>query len=157
MPLLRNGQPVENDPWVRIEDDADLPTADGAMAVVSLSRFLEMMRDHRYDVAGVSLAPSDNTADLEPWLDRLRLVCIEVPVFTDGRGYSHARMLREQLGFSGEIRAIGDVRPDQVLQMTRVGINALEFAEQPDEELLTGILGRYQAFYQPSYSIASAD
>lgn len=157
MPLLRNGQLAEQNPWVRVDDETGLPLADTTrLPVVSLQRFLDGMREHRRDVAGVSLAPDDDVTALAPWLDQLQLICIEIPVFTDGRGYSHARLLRERLGYVGEIRATGDVRPDQILHMARVGIDAFEFADEPDSELLTRILGRYRAFYQPSYPLAIA-
>lgn len=50
------------------------------------------------------------------------LIAIEFPVFTDGRGYSLARMLREQ-GYKGELRSVGDVLPDQLFYMARCGFD----------------------------------
>ena len=51
----------------------------------------------------------------------------------DGRGYSQARLLRERLGFKGEIRATGDVFRDAMYYMHRCGIN--EFEMQPGQDL----------------------
>lgn len=49
-----------------------------------------------------------------------RLIVIEFPAFTDGRGYSHARRLRAH-GFGGELLAAGDVLPDQWSFLERCG------------------------------------
>ena len=66
------------------------------------------------------------------------------------------RMLREQFHFAGELRASGDVRPDQLLFMARAGIDAFEFAEAPDEKQIKQILARFQVNYQPSYALPVA-
>ena len=57
---------------------------------------------------------------------------IAFPVFTDGRGYSHARHLRNLHKFEGELIATGDVRRDQIDFMSRVGINSFECAQDID-------------------------
>ena len=167
MPLLRDGQLTADDAWVRFDDETDLPYDEAVRPIVSLDRFLDLTGKHTageqqagehqagermQSVAGVTLAPDDDARRLAPWIDRLELVCVEIPAFTDGRGYTHARLLREQLGYGGEIRATGDVRADQVLHMARVGIDVFAFAEEPDPELVASILRRYQAFYQTGYS-----
>lgn len=54
-------------------------------------------------------------------------VRLDFPQFTDGRAYSQARALRER-GFSGEIRASGEVLVDQLLAMRRCGFSSFELA-----------------------------
>ena len=44
---------------------------------------------------------------------------LHFPRFTDGRAYSQARLLRTRRGFTGDIRATGDVLIDQLLPMAR--------------------------------------
>ena len=51
-------------------------------------------------------------------------------MFSDGRGYSNARILRERLGYRGELRAIGDVLRDQLFLMRRCGFDSFEI--RPD-------------------------
>ena len=57
-------------------------------------------------------------------LVRARSIVIEFPVFTDGRGFSHARRLRHE-GFGGELLAGGDVLPDQWSFLQRCGFTGL--------------------------------
>ncbi|MBU2038989.1 MAG: DUF934 domain-containing protein, partial [Gammaproteobacteria bacterium] len=55
------------------------------------------------------------------------------PKFSDGRGYSTARLLRERHGFKGELRSVGDVLIDQLFFMNRCGFNS--FALRDDQDL----------------------
>jgi len=128
---------------------------------VSLPRFLAARDGGRgstgtVDAAGVRLAPEDDVLALAPHVGQLLLVAIDFPAYTDGRGFSQARLLRERLGFGGEIRAIGDVRPDQVPFMVRAGIDTFEVAEVPDLAQLERGLSRYRTSYQPSYALPIA-
>ena len=84
------------------------------------------------NAAAVRLEPGDDARDLLPYLDRLKLVEINFPSFTDGRGYSSARILREA-GFTGELRAAGDVLVDQLEHLRRCGFDS--FAPQADLDL----------------------
>jgi len=60
---------------------------------------------------------------------RLELIALEFPKFTDGRAYSTARRLREQWGFTGELRAVGDVLLDQIPLMLRCGFDSFEITD----------------------------
>jgi uncharacterized protein (DUF934 family) len=59
------------------------------------------------------------------------------PIFRDGRSFSTAALLRERFNWQGEVRAIGDVLVDQLLQGARVGFNAFEL--RPDQNLDIGL------------------
>ncbi len=158
MPLLRNGHWVDNNPWVRLEDDDALPadSANDKPLVCNLKRFLELENQGQHPVSGVWLSSTDDVLDLATRLEHIQLIVIDFPVYTDGRGYTQARLLRTQLGFSGELRAAGDVRPDQILFMARAGIDTFDFPEQPDTVLVSDILTRFTVNYQPSYSLPIA-
>lgn len=162
MPLLRNGHLVTDNPWIRLEDDAPTtsPAANAgnfeAPLLVSMTRFLELQTSTNSGVSGVFLSPEDDVQLLSEHLHRIQVIVINFPKYTDGRGYSQARMLREQFHFAGELRASGDVRPDQLLFMARAGIDAFEFAEAPDEKQIKQILARFQVNYQPSYALPVA-
>jgi uncharacterized protein (DUF934 family) len=82
---------------------------------------------------GVLLEGSDDPAAIAQDLPRLKLVAINFPKFTDGRGYSIARLLRERHGYKGEIRAVGDVLRDQLQELERCGFNA--FALRADQDV----------------------
>jgi uncharacterized protein (DUF934 family) len=72
----------------------------------------------------VVIQPGDDARALLPYLDRLALVEVTFPAFTDGRGYSSARILREA-GYSGELRASGDIGVDQLSHLRRCGFDAI--------------------------------
>lgn len=81
------------------------------------------------------------------------LVCSEVqvdfPMFADGRGFSIARLLRRE-GFTGVIRAVGDVAVDRVSYMQRVGFDAVELKQGEQADLLPQLVNRIQVHYQNS-------
>src|SRR4029450_5894492 len=69
-----------------------------------------------------ALANTDPVEDRAPHVGRLRLIVLNFPKFSDGRAYSQARLLRGRLGYSGELRATGGVRQDQLPVMLRWGV-----------------------------------
>jgi uncharacterized protein (DUF934 family) len=100
---------------------------------------------------GVWLASDERPEALKGDVERLPLIAVDFPKFADGRGYSLAYNLRARLGYTGELRAIGDVLRDQLFYMQRVGFNA--FATRPDrsiEDALKGLTDFYEA-YQASW------
>ena len=65
-------------------------------------------------------------------LEGITRIDLQFPVFTDGRAYSQAFLLRRRLGFAGELRATGDVLIDQLLQMQRTGFDVAVLKEGVD-------------------------
>ena len=106
------------------------------------------------NATAVRLQPGDDARALAPVLDRLTLVEIAFPRFRDGRGYSAARILRE-LGFTGEIRAVGDVLVDQLLFMRRSGIDGFAPDEPLDPAVVERTLARYPFVYQRAADTAT--
>ena len=78
------------------------------------------------------------------------MIALEFPKFRDGRGYSWARLLRQRLGYKGEIRAVGDVLRDQWLFMSRCGIDAFDVKPGTRIEDFRAALAEQTVFYQPS-------
>ena len=91
----------------------------------------------------------DGVPELEPYVDRLAVIMLAFPNFKDGRGYSQARQLRERYGFTGELRATGQILRDQFLFLIRAGFDSLEVKKSADVEVFTATLARYSVFYQP--------
>ena len=73
---------------------------------------------------------------------------LHFPKFTDGRAYSQAFLLRRRLGYTGEIRATGDVLIDQLVQMQRSGFSSAVLAEGVNAAAAQRQFERYAAFYQ---------
>jgi uncharacterized protein (DUF934 family) len=82
---------------------------------------------------GVWLASSDRPEALQDDIKKFTVIAVDFPKFADGRGYTIAYLLRERLGFKGELRAIGDVLRDQLYYMQRVGFDA--FAVRQDKDI----------------------
>ncbi|MEO0983675.1 MAG: DUF934 domain-containing protein [Pseudomonadota bacterium] len=126
MPLLKHGALVSEDEWTFVEDEADLPAA--GCVTVGLERFKAeqdaiLARNTR---VGVRLTPDDDPHDLADALDRIGLIEVTFPKYTDGRGYSQAQLLRRRLGYRAELRAVGDVLRDQLQFMVRSGFDAVD-------------------------------
>lgn len=131
--ILRNA--VVADDWQVLRPVADEPAVvPPGRIIVPLAVWLDRQAAlvARGDV-GVWLAGSDDPAKLAVSLPSLSLIAVDFPKFTDGRGYSIAYLLRSRFGFRGELRAVGDVLPDQLFYMKRVGFDA--FAVRPDKDI----------------------
>jgi uncharacterized protein (DUF934 family) len=149
MPLIKNGR-IAADLWVVYPDAA--PLQPDIPAVVSLARFLAeraALIASALDL-GVRLAPGEQSEALARDLDRLRLIQIEFPSFTDGRGYSAARLLRERHRYRGELRAVGQVLRDQYLFLARAGFDAFETPEGETPAAWRAAVGAVGPAYQPA-------
>lgn len=109
---------------------------------VTLDAFLDQS-----NATAVRLESGEDARALLPYLDRLSLVEVSFPKFRDGRGYSSARILREA-GYTGELRAQGDVLVDQIPLMRRCGFDSFAPEAPVDEAVLAASLARYDAVYQ---------
>jgi len=76
--------------------------------------------------SGVLLSPGQSPEQIAGFLEQLPVVAIEFPVFSDGRGFSTARQLRQDYGYQGEIRAVGHLIRDQYLFLHRCGFDSIE-------------------------------
>lgn len=123
--------------WLRFRDDA--PADEPA---VSLDAFLEQT-----NARSVRIEAGENVETLLPHLDRVRLVEVDFPKFRDGRGFSTARMLREA-GYSGEIKATGDVLVDLLYFMRRCGFDSFAPDKPIDRADAEAALERYPYVYQ---------
>lgn len=73
---------------------------------------------------------------------------LNFPKFTDGRAYSQAFLLRRRLGFTGELRATGDVLIDQLVQMERSGFDVAVLRADQNIDFASAQFDRFQGFYQ---------
>lgn len=102
---------------------------------------------------GLLLQPADKVEEVADELARFAVIAVNFPKFVDGRGYSTASLLRQRYGYSGELRAVGDVLHDQLFFMRRVGFDA--FALKDGKNLDYALAAGFSAFgdaYQGSTS-----
>jgi uncharacterized protein (DUF934 family) len=123
--------------YLRFRDDAaaDEPA-------VSLDSFFEQP-----NAVSVRIEAGDDPERLIPHLSRVKLVEVDFPKFRDGRGFSTARTLREA-GYTGEIKATGDVLVDLVYFMRRCGFDSFAPDVAIDPAVLEAALTRYPYVYQ---------
>ncbi|AIO66004.1 DUF934 domain-containing protein [Burkholderia oklahomensis] len=96
-----------------------------------------------------------NDEDLTPLAARIARatrIDLHFPAFTDGRAYSQAYLLRKRFGFTGDLRATGDVLIDQLLQMERMGFSSAVLADGADIDAARRQLERFAGFYQRGVS-----
>ncbi len=99
---------------------------------------------------GVWLNSDERPEVLQGEVGKFAVIAVNFPKFADGRGYSIAYNLRMRLGYSGELRAIGDVLRDQLFYMQRVGFDA--FAPRPDRDIHEALKGLSD--FSETYQIA---
>ena len=99
------------------------------------------------NATAVRLEAGEDARALLPQLGQLALVEVSFPTFRDGRGYSAARVLREA-GYSGDLRAAGDVLVDQLPLMRRCGFDSFAPEAPIDGAALQRSLDRYDYRYQ---------
>ena len=142
------------DTWEHLTGDA---APSGGDFTVDAARWLDQRDELLAHVArtggalGVRLAIDTDPAILLDDIRRFALVVVEIPNAADGRFFSIAARLREQLRYRGELRVTGDVAPDQLSFMRRCGIDAFELGDGVDIERF---MRRYERFYQPSGALA---
>jgi uncharacterized protein (DUF934 family) len=149
MPRLIKGKEIVDDAYMVVRGSDSIDVTEGVPVIVSLAVW-QANRDAlraRGD-AGVWLAPDDDPLALADDLASLPVVAIDFPSFTDGRGYSSARLLRERLGYQGELRAIGDVQRDQLYYLSQVGFDAFAVREDLDVDAALAGLRDFSDGYQ---------
>ena len=133
--------------WTEGDDPASVSYAHIPLPVFLANRDAVLANPHP---VGLFVAPDDRVEDVAADLGRFASIAINFPAFTDGRGYSSARLLSERYGYRGELRAVGDVLHDQVSHMFRCGITALIVTHVPTRKALEeGKLATVEIFYQP--------
>lgn len=146
--LIKSGAYAQ-DGYAPVADDAALP--DGPV-LVSLARFQKDRETllARNTPIGIRLQSSENPELLGADVNHFALIALEFPKFRDGRAFSWARMLRTRLGFTGEIRAIGDFLYDQVNYQHRVGFDAWEVPDHFTLDMFNRAFSEMTDVYQPS-------
>ncbi|NQV57128.1 MAG: DUF934 domain-containing protein [Rhodospirillales bacterium] len=149
MTLIKDGA-VSRDSWVHLDDGE---TINGAPAIiVSYDRWHGQRAEFtaHNGPLGIRMRSDQPPSLIEEHVGRFDLIALEFPSLNDGRGFSHARILRERFGFAGELRAVGDVIEDQIFFMARSGFNAFELADGREPAHAIAALKEFSVAYQPA-------
>jgi uncharacterized protein (DUF934 family) len=134
--------------WIFVGSDDAFP--ENGYAVVPLSRLADALAANTLAGVGVRIEAGEDVAGLMPSIARLSMIELSFPTFRDGRNYSSARILRSEMGYPGEIRAVGDVLVDQLHFMVRAGIDSLALNPDIKREHAEAALKRWTDVYQKS-------
>ena len=136
-----------DDSFTAVADDQDLPEGD---VIVSFTRFQSeghcLIGEGRR--VGVRLEPDEEVEALAEDLGKLSVVALAFPKFRDGRAFTSAHVLKTRLGFTGEIRAVGDVVRDLAGFMVRCGFTAFEPADGATLDQWVRSVQRHRHVYQ---------
>jgi len=152
--LIKNAK-IEADSWQLLEPDTDgglpaIPAKGDLIAPLALWQAASSALLVHPGRIGIRLDSGEEPSLIADSLQAFGLIAIHFPHFTDGRGYSTARLLRERYGWRGELRAIGDVQCDQLFYLSRCGFDAFVLNDGQDAETALAAIDDFSEAYQTS-------
>ncbi len=149
MALYKNGTFIE-DRWRALPDGEAAPVS--GHVIFPFDWWME--ERHAFDGSnvplGVRIEPGTRLDAIAEDIKRFSVIALSFPKYGDGRAFSLARLLRDRHGFTGEIRAVGEVLSDQIQLMQRSGFDAFEITDAVTEQALQeGRVPGVSHFYQP--------
>ena len=130
MPLIKHRRLVADD-WRLFLQAESVPFEGKVIVPLCVWRERRVTLNDRNGLTGVWLAPAEDPSEIG---DLPELIAVQFPAFTDGRGYSTARLLRQRYGFSGELRAFGDILRDQLYELARCGFDSFVLRDDQDAD-----------------------
>lgn len=152
--LLVGKELVGNDGWITLAKDAAyVPGSEQVLLTVDLwieHRESLLAKTVASEKVGVWLDSNESPELIAKDVNSFSVIAINFPVFADGRGYSYARTLREEYKFTKDLRAIGDVLPDQLAYMARCGFSSFELRGDKDPSDAIQRFSDFSEAYQAS-------
>ncbi|SDU07135.1 DUF934 domain-containing protein [Halopseudomonas salegens] len=148
--IIKDRQVIDES-WHLLPKDASL---DGLSNSDDLIVPLALWQEHSHALKvrdgglGIWLDSDEEVENIVDDLAHFQVIALNFPVFSDGRHYSSARLLRDRFDYQGELRAIGDVLRDQLFYLQRCGFNAFAIREDRDTEDALQSLNDFSEVYQ---------
>ena len=156
MPKLLKDKGIVDNSWQVLEKDFTGALPD-APCFVPLDYWLankDKLQNPK--TVGVWLDSEQEPEEIAGDIKNLDHLAVNFPTFTDGRGFSIARLIRQRYQFAGELRAIGQIVPDQLFYLSRCGfdafcLDALTLDQEVDEtHCFEDYLSSFSVTYQAS-------
>ena len=154
MPKLVKLNDITDDQWQLIETDA-LPASAAELSAYSLipaASYIQWANELPENV-GLWLASDEDVRTLKNLLDSIPVIALRFAAFADGRSFSQARLLRDQLEYQGELRAVGNFMQDQLFFLHRCGVTSFSVADEADLESLQESLQDFSEGYQAACDV----
>ena len=118
------------------------------LLLLPMKYWLEHSENLRLPVLGIWIDSDEEVEDIGEKANMFPVIAINFPSFTDGRGFTAGRLLRERYGYNGQLRAIGHVIRDQLFYLKRCGFDAFQLREGTDLEEALKSLNDFSVTYQ---------
>jgi len=150
--MNKAGARVAADAWTFLADEDAIPeTGDIAVSQARFAAERDALLARNAGRLGLVVQPAkDQVEDIGADAHRFALIAVSFPAYRDGRGFSAARLLCERYKYEGELRAVGDVLPDQVFYMLRCGFDAFALKAHHPEEDFARAAKTFSISYQTS-------
>ena len=147
--LIKNGN-IINDEWKTLSlaagdspESVKLPVGPVLVPLsVWRTRRAELIHreyEHGWPL-GVWLSAEESADEIENDIEDFSVIALSFDKYSDGNSYTTARVLREQFGYKGELRAIGDVPGDKLTYQHQVGFDAFAVrSNQQSGNILSGL------------------
>lgn len=146
MRIIKNKLIIEDD-WLHVPDD--LPLQKGNITITQQRWLMEKDRLANHNgKLGLRLTSTDNIAELSNDLEKFELIELYFALFTDGRGFSTAKLLRDRYHYTGELRATGNFLRDQLFYLSKVGINSFDLGDNDNLDGAITALDEFSVQYQ---------
>lgn len=145
--LFKDGS-ISEDEYLMIGEDGVMPAGNVLLRADELERIHDIQGKK-----GLLVTVNSSPEEFQFPVNQLDLIAIEFAVFTDGRGYSYANLLRRQ-GFVGELRAVGDVFKDMLNYLKRVSFDSFILKDGKDVNEAIAGLNDFSVPYQASVAVA---
>lgn len=142
---------IREDHWVVVPRPADGESLDVPEQPALIPADLWLAGKEHFedrDDIGVWLDSHEEPEILAGVVNEVPVIAVNFPKFSDGRGYSIARLLRERLNYRNELRAVGDVLLDQLQFMKRCGFDAYVLRADKDINKAARCLNFFSQGYQ---------
>lgn len=153
MPLINKKIVLEDDNWVIATNADNLPPDGNLFVDIDLWNQHKSTLQARSGEVGLFIRSSDEITELVQDLSEWSVIAIDFPqapegIPFDGRGYSHARTLRDRFHYKGELRAVGIVLRDHLYYMSRVGFDTFQLPDGADTDNALTAFDEFSVKYQ---------
>jgi uncharacterized protein (DUF934 family) len=144
--LTKTGELIANS-WQILAKDADvnLNELKSGSWLIHINQYL-LNQDQLPTNIGVWLDSDDNPESASAVMGKVHAIGVNFPVFSDGRGFSIARTIKQQFHFVGELCAMGNFMQDQLFYLKRCGFDA--FLLNDDSNISAQTLNEFSDYYQ---------
>jgi uncharacterized protein (DUF934 family) len=146
MQIIKDKQIVENT-YRYLADDESLSNGNITVSLARWQQEKAQLLSHDGQV-GLRLTIEDDVALIADDLNKIALIELNFPAFTDGRLFSRAKLLRIRFGYQGEIRAVGNFMLDQVFYLSKIGVNAFHLNNEEQLPVALATLDDFSISYQ---------